>query len=404
MRSWPALMQLGRMTIPADRLDLAVVTFDLSSSGVNRNALRIAAAAQAAGMAVEIWSAQDFGELRDEVPAGVPLRSLGAELGGGYTRRARRKAIATVTDTLCDMITARRPRVTLSSGNHVHPFAVDAFTARSRPGDMELVGRVSNALRPLNLSLWKLPGKVRKRLIARKRYQSMHRLIAVTEEIKRDLVRKMGVDERRIVVIPNGIDLAKVSELGRASVTHPWFEVGEPPVVLGVGRLAPQKNFELLLRAFALARTAMPMRLMILGDGPSRQREQLEAVARKLSILDQVHFAGHVPNPFPYYRAASLFVLSSSWEGMSNVLLEALASGCPIVSTDCLGGSTEILANGRFGTVVPVDEPTLLANAIVDRLTQPRNSALLLKRAADFDLRDTMQHYVSMLQAAGQTA
>lgn len=387
-----------QMAEPANALDLAVVTFDLSSSGVNRNALRIAAAAQAAGMVTELWSAQDFGELRAELPPGVMYRTLGAEIGGGYTGRARRSAIVTVTKTLSDLIAVRQPQVTLSAGNHVHPFAVDAFTACPRRMGMKLVGRVSNALRPIEGPLWKLPGKVRKRVVTRKRYKAMHQLIAVTEEIRRDLVQMMGVDDRRIVVIPNGIDLKQAKELGRAGITHPWFDANQPPVILGIGRLAPQKNFELLLRAFALARRSMPLRLMILGDGSDEHRKHLVMVAEKLNVTSDVFFAGYVQNPFPYYQASSLFVLSSLWEGMSNVLLEALSSGCPIVSTDCLGGSAEILENGTYGAVVPLNDPTLLAHAMVERLSEPRDRESLIKRAGEFDLANSMDQYVSVLQ------
>jgi len=226
----------------------------------------------------------------------------------------------------------------------------------------------------------------------------MDRLIAVTDEIRRDLVRKMGVDDRRIVVIPNGIDLDLTQSLGSAAISHPWLGVRGPPVVLGVGRLAPQKNFELLLRAFAQARASLPMRLLILGDGPADYRAFLATTARELGIADDVCFAGAVENPFPFYRLASLFVLSSAWEGMSNVMLEALASGCPVVAANCLGGSAEMLADGKYGAIVPRNDPGLLAAAMVMRLHEPRNSELLQRRAGDFDLRTSMDRYVSVLQ------
>ena len=382
----------------ANTPDLAVITFDLSSSGVNRNALRIAAASYAAGMETELWTAQEHGELLSEVPPGVHLRTLGADVGLGYTRQQRRHAAAKAVGALSEMLSSREPRVTLSAGNHVHPLAVNAFTAGRRPSEMRLVGRVSNALRPLKWSLMKLPGNLKKRLYARKRYCSMHRLIAVTDQIRVDLIRKMGVEDSRVIVIPNGIDLEHVRQFGEGSLDHPWFAAGEPPVVLGVGRLVPQKNFRLLFKSFAIARSHLAMRLVILGDGPPGHRDQLISLAREWGVSEHVWFAGYVPNPFPYYRSAGLFVLSSIWEGMSNVLLEAMASGCPVVSVRCFGGSAELLANGKYGPVVAANDPAVLAQAIVQRLLEPRRVELLRERASEFDLQYSMERYVSVIR------
>jgi len=133
-------------------------------------------------------------------------------------------------------------------------------------------------------------------------------------------------------------------------------------VVLGVGRLVPQKGFDVLLKAFALARRSQPMRLVIAGDGPRENREQLQALANDLGIGEDVWLAGFIANPLPLFRQAKLFVLSSRWEGMSNVLLEALASGCPVVATQTPGTSE------------------------------------LRRRAAEFDLQHSIQEYVGLFE------
>ncbi len=132
--------------------------------------------------------------------------------------------------------------------------------------------------------------------------------------------------------------------------------------MLAVGKLTPQKDYDTLLRAFARVREKHPVRLVILGEGQEEGR--LRSLAAELGIAEQVQLPGHVDNPYAYMRQASMFVLSSAWEGCPNVLLEALACGSPVVSTDCPSGPKEILANGKYGKLVPVRDEAALASAM----------------------------------------
>jgi glycosyltransferase involved in cell wall biosynthesis len=150
------------------------------------------------------------------------------------------------------------------------------------------------------------------------------------------------------------------------SVDHPWFDEGEPPVIIGVGRLSSQKDFVTLISAFSKARLQRKMRLMILGDGPDW--ELLKDYVHKLGVGEDVHFSGFIKNPYPYIRAASLFVLSSRWEGFGNALVEAMALGVAVISTDCQSGPREILENGRWGSLVPVGDIEALSKAILSQL------------------------------------
>jgi len=151
-----------------------------------------------------------------------------------------------------------------------------------------------------------------------------------------------------------------------APVEHPWFQPNQPPVILGVGRHHFQKGFDTLLRAFARVRQQMPARLVILGEGP--ERPNLERLAAELGVAADVDLPGFDPNPFRYMRWAGVFVLSSRYEGLPNVLIQALACGCPVVSTDCPSGPSEILDGGRYGALVPVDDVEAMAQAIVRAL------------------------------------
>jgi glycosyltransferase involved in cell wall biosynthesis len=151
-----------------------------------------------------------------------------------------------------------------------------------------------------------------------------------------------------------------------APLDHPWFAPDQPPVILAVGRLTKQKDFPTLIRSFAQVRQNVPARLLILGEGVDR--DELEALVRQLGLQDDVSLPGFVDNPYAYMHRAGLFVLSSRWEGLPTVLIEALYCGRPVIATDCPSGPREILANGRFGALVPVGDVEALSRAIVDGL------------------------------------
>jgi glycosyltransferase involved in cell wall biosynthesis len=152
--------------------------------------------------------------------------------------------------------------------------------------------------------------------------------------------------------------------LARQRPDHPWFQAGQPPVIIGVGRLTRQKDFPTLIRAFAELRRRSPARLLILGEGEERPRR--EALAGELGVSDHVALPGFVENAMGCMAGSALFVLSSAWEGLPTVLIEALAAGTRVVSTDCPSGPREILQNGRLGALVPVGDAAALAQAMSD--------------------------------------
>ena len=380
----------------SERPDLAIMMFDYAPSGVVRNALRIAGAAQQAGIRTEVWTAQRVGEMVQEIPQGVEARSLGVDLGDPYSLRDRKRALVRVATPLAGMMAELRPRILLSAGNHFHKPAAIAIGQIAQEIAPRLIGRVSNALPRFSWWPAKLPNSLIKRINARRRYQVMDRLIAVSEQVRRDLQTRLLVDPSKITVIPNGIDLVEVERLGREPMTHAWFDPDQPPVIIGTGRLTHQKGFDVLLRAFALARARCPMRLIILGKGPEQGR--LQALAEHLGIDSDVHLRGHVDNPLPYLRRAALFVLPSRWEGLSNALLEALASGTPMVATRCTG-STELLDQGRYGKLVNVGDVDALAESILESLGKERpDDDVQRSRAREYDLASTLQSYVRLFQ------
>lgn len=224
-------------------------------------------------------------------------------------------------------------------------------------------------------------------------------IIAISQGVKRDLVDVYGIPGERISVIYNPTVSDDFPERATPAPDHPWLESGSRlPVILAAGRLTRQKGFDILLEAFARLRRTQPARLMILGDGP--ERLALEAQAQRLGIDADVALIGFVPDPLPYMARADLFVLSSRYEGLGNVLVEAMAVGCPVVSTDCPSGPREILEDGRHGPLVPVENAEMLADAMTARLAQARDAENLIKATLRFDSHHIAAKYLHTLGLA----
>ena len=219
-------------------------------------------------------------------------------------------------------------------------------------------------------------------------------IIANSKAVALDLSKVLAVPINSVAVIHNPLDLGRLDALSRGPAPHPWLADGGPPLVLSVGALAPLKDFATLVHAFAIARSSRDCRLAILGDGPERAR--LAAIAAQSGVADQLAMPGFVPNPFPWMRSARVFVSSSITEGCPNALMQALALGPQIVSTDCIGGSAEILEEGRWGRLVPVGSPGAMAEAILEGLDVAKGGENRA-RATDFALERIARQYLEVL-------
>jgi glycosyltransferase involved in cell wall biosynthesis len=220
-------------------------------------------------------------------------------------------------------------------------------------------------------------------------------VIAVSEGVADDLAGVARLDRERIHVIYNPVDTENIKALATEPLRHPWFGSGAPPVVVSAGRLTRQKDFPSLLHAFARVRQSRSARLMILGEG--EDRASLEGLARQLDCRDDIALPGFMPNPYPYMAAAGVFVLSSAWEGFGNVLIEAMALGVPVVSTDCPSGPAEILGRGRYGTLVPVSDVDALARAIATTLDHPPEAGRSIERARSFSCERIASQYLAAI-------
>ena len=200
--------------------------------------------------------------------------------------------------------------------------------------------------------------------------------IAVSHGVAQDLAAETGVPVEQIRVVHNPVDIAAISRLALQPLPQLWPEADDAAsFIVAVGRLAPQKDFATLLRAFARVRQFVSCKLVILGQGPLHQ--ELADLAKKLNIDTEVVFAGFVVNPFPWIRRARVLVSSSRYEGFNNVLLQALACGTAVVATDCPHGARELLEDGQGGRLVPVGDAEKMAQALLDTLRQPTPASVL---------------------------
>ena len=220
-------------------------------------------------------------------------------------------------------------------------------------------------------------------------------IVAVSNGVADDFKRTAPKAAHLVHTIFNPVVTPELFESARASVTHPWFGDPQTPVIMTAGRLTFQKDHPTLLRAFAEVVRSHPARLLILGEGPDRV--MLTTLARQLGIADTVDFVGFQTNPYAWMARARIFVMSSRFEGLPTVLIEALACGTPVVSTDCLSGPREILEGGELGPLVPVGDWRGLARAMLDVLDNPVSQERLLAKANRYSADAAVSRHVELV-------
>lgn len=204
------------------------------------------------------------------------------------------------------------------------------------------------------------------RLFIKVLYPKADKIVAVSEGIKQDIIQNFHINEDKIAVIYNPIDIKEIETLSTEEVNHPWFQE-QIPIIISVGRLTQQKDYPYLIKTFAIVKKSINCRLFIIGDG--EDKEKLIQMAKEIGLEKDIEFAGFQKNPFKYMDRASLFVLSSLYEGFGNVIVEAMALGLPVISTDCPSGPSEIIENRKNGLLVPVRDEHALAQSILSILT-----------------------------------
>lgn len=231
-------------------------------------------------------------------------------------------------------------------------------------------------------------------LLMRWAYKKSHEIVAVSNGVADALVSEINIERNKITTIYNPIFSEDLIKRSKGLISHPWIRKSLPPLILAVGRLTPEKDFEKLIYAFKKVREKRGCNLIILGEG--KLRADLEHLINILDLNDSVQLLGFVDNPYAWMSHADLFVVSSVSEGFGNVIVEAMACGTPVVSTDCPSGPSEILEGGLWGELVPPYSADLLAKAIIKSLDDPMQKDIQT-RASFFSVRESVDKYYDLL-------
>lgn len=348
---------------------IAFVMADLGTGGIGKMRLHLTRELVERGLEVDLVLGRARGPYLDQVDPRVRLVNLGTSHPW------------LILPALVRYLRARRPEVVICEKLRVNLAAHRAsLLAGVRPRIYASIhGVLSHKLEGENL------GEAKKRSKYRdidKTYPRNSGFITVSSGIGDDLVARFGVPRDKVHVVFNPVVTSAVLQRAREPLDHPWFIDKRLPVVIGVGRLEPQKDFATLIRAVGALPAGRSARLLILGEGS--ERPALEALVAELGLGDRVQLTGFVDNPYAYMMRSDVFVLSSRWEGFGNVIVEALALGIPVVSTDCPAGPREILGGGRFGHLVPIGDPDAMAGAIARTLAAPVAHATLMAEGARY--------------------
>jgi len=354
----------------------------LAGGGAERVIVNLAQALAERGQRVDLVVASAEGPLRTQLPTGIRLVEL-------HAARVLRSLFP-----LISYLRRERPRVLISSISHANVIAL--WAARLARVKTPVIVTVHNTMSQSTPAQGRMASRLWPSLL-RTSYPWAACIIAVSRGAADDLARSAGLPRDKVRVVYNPVITPAMLAQASQSPDHPWFTPEQPPVILGVGRLTPQKDFPTLIRAFAAVRRQRPARLMILGEGEERPR--LEGLVAELGVQSEVALPGFQENAMAYMAHAALFVLSSAWEGLPTVLIEALAAGTRVVSTDCPSGPREILQAGALGALVPVGDVNALSRAMLEALDRPA-AALSSDALAPFTRDAAVGEYLSLIESA----
>jgi glycosyltransferase involved in cell wall biosynthesis len=374
---------------------IAIFVSSLGVRGRERVLLEVARELVARESAVDFLTPLPSDSLRDALPAGVELVDLDRwwmRPPGIHLRNKGRIYLS--PPALISYLRRARPDVLLAGSI---PPSLAALTARRLArGETRVVLRQSNVVHIGSSSRWRDVRRRPRDVWIPRLYRRADAIIAVSDGVADNISALTGLTRERIHVVPNRNVPDDLARRVAEPVDHPWFQPGGPPVVLAVGRFVEKKDYPTLLRAIRRLRDERPVRLAILGrDGP--ERPAVEARIRELGLQDDVEILGFRDNPFAYMARADAFALSSVSEGMPNALVEALACGCPAVSTDCPSGPSEILAGGDYGPLVRVGDDSGLCDALRSLLDHPPDRERLRARGAEYGIAGAVTAYVDIL-------
>jgi glycosyltransferase involved in cell wall biosynthesis len=358
---------------------LAIVIYSLDGAGAERVSVNLASEFVRLGHDVDFLLASREGELFGEVPKTSGIYYAKVSSARGWRAAIREYALQ------------KEPDVLLAMMEGAGVLALQAIASLTGKFPVFVVSHVHFSLHCRHSTRWQerwlMPLAVRWYL------PRASGVIGVSEGVSKEICQIAGVDPAKVHTVYNAVLTEAFYRLVAEPVSHPWFSPERNWLtVMNIGRLTDQKDHVTLLKAIQCVSASRPVRLMILGRG--EVLEKLRAMAKSLDIERIVEFAGFDPNPYRLLAAADVFALSSAWEGLPTVLVEALAAGTKVVSTDCPSGPREVLAGGRFGELVPVGDYQLLADAISRAEDFDADNELLCQQLEKFTSKRVAMQYL----------
>lgn len=358
---------------------VAIFLPSLEAGGAERSMANLAEGFAERGIEVEVILAQATGPFLSNLSSKVRIVDLAS------------KRVLLSLSPLARYLKSRTPDVLLTAMDHASlvglmakrwagvntRVVVTVHKMTSQPRSLDRVGR-RESLIPI---------------LVRWMYPWANQVIAVSRATAEDLVGRTGLSADDIKVIPNAVVTQEMLRLADEEDLHPWLALGEP-VILGVGRLAPEKDFSTLIRAVSRVVRDRSCRLIILGDGP--ERSTLQTLSTNIGLEGLVDLPGRVDNPYGFMANASVLALPSAWESFGIAIVEAMACGTPVVATRSRGGVAEILEDGRYGPLVPVGDDEAMARAILETLDSPPAAELLRSRANEYSVERVVDRYLEL--------
>ncbi len=408
----------GSQRLPPGRI--AILAPSLAGRGAERKALYIAAGLLERGHEVALLLQRLICHYPEEVPDGVRIF-----FSSGRSDPRTRENLKRVASVPRPLVPAplpwqvRYPRIGMANGLRPGqlPFlmstrlprwaaGVARYLDQDRPDALLAMNVLAVASASMALQIARRPvrtiatlheslehGRLLRR--ARRSFPHADAVVGVSHGVSTEFAKISDLKCGQPHVIYNPVVSEHIERKAREPANHPWLDRPESPVILAIGKLTKGKNFSVLLSAFARLLVRRPARLIVLGDG--RMRSSLVSLARRLRISEHTDFPGFVENPYAFLAKADLFVLSSRNEALPTVLIEAMACGCPVVSTDCPFGPREILEDGRLGPLVPVGDEEALADAMMRTLEGPPEREALRQRASFFSVDRAVEQYEKLL-------
>jgi len=355
---------------------VAIFLPSVDGGGAERVSIHLAEGLASRGHHVDLVLVNSDGPYLSEISRKVNIIDL------------KQKRVVLSLPKLCRYLRQNRPTALISGLSHANIIAI--LAKMLGPRQVKIFVTEHN-----NLNLERLSKKEKLiRCLMALLYRNANGIITVSEGIRKQILSLLPVSPQNVHTIYNPVNLDRIRRLAAQVPENSWFSPPSIPIVISVGRLTPQKDFNTLITAFHLLRRRMHAKMVILGEG--EDRISLEKLILDLNLQDDVLMPGFQANPYSWMAHSDLYVMSSAWEGLPGVLLEALVCDLPVVSTDCETGPNEILENGKWGLLVPVNQPKKLADAMYQALT----SSIKLRtscRAEDFHIDRIVNQYENLI-------